>query len=187
MSEHYGSIVEKVVRREGHSLTYLAKEIGVNRRSLYNWFLQQRLNTEVIIKVGRAINHDFSAEFPKLFVPEDFETNAKTNLATHPTSTENINVWKEKYIDLLERYNFLLAEKQHIATPDSLVRFNVSFVNAKSDEYIIKLNNAPSNLFLEKCRKAGYKIKSINRGEIPNSQNKTSKSFNGIQSQHERI
>jgi len=187
MSEHYGATVEKVVRREGHSLTDLAKIVGVNRRSLYNWFLQQRLSTEVILKIGRAIKHDFSAEFPGEFVPADFEIIAKTNLSSGPTSTETINVWQEKYIDLLERYNLLLTANQEVATTPSESSFNVSFVNAKSDEYKIKLNNPPSDLFLEKCKKAGYKIKCVNRGEIANGQNHTSKSLSGIQSLYEPI
>lgn len=184
MSEHYGGIVEKVVRREGHSLTDLAKMMGVNRRSLYNWFLQQRLKPEIILRIGTAIKHDFSAEFPKEFVPGDFEIEAKTGLLSS-TSPEKINVWQEKYIDLLERYNFLLTAKQGVATTSMEGRFNVLFVNAKSNEYKIHLNNPPSNLFLEKCKKAGYKIKCVNRGEIAKDKNHTSKSLNGMQSFYE--
>lgn len=167
MSEHNGAIVEKVIRREGHSLTDLAKITGVNRRSIYNWFLQPRLKPEIIIRIGRAIKHDFSVEFPKQFVPDDFKVEAKAELFLNTYSEEKIDVWKEKYIDLLERYNLLLTRKK--ATPSTCIdnKFNVLFVNNRSNEYKIDLRNSPSELFLEKCKKAGYKIKCINRAELP--------------------
>lgn len=104
MAVHQGDIVERVIRRQGHSLTDLAKLTGVNRRSIYNWFTQSRLKPENIIKIGQAIRHDFSVEFPDLFVPEDFIPQEK---AVEP-KMEDFNPWKEKYIDLLERYNLLL-------------------------------------------------------------------------------
>lgn len=52
MLEHTGATVKKVIKREGHSITDLAKLTGVNRRSIYNWFLQPQLKPEIIIKIG---------------------------------------------------------------------------------------------------------------------------------------
>jgi lambda repressor-like predicted transcriptional regulator len=104
MSVHQGDIIERVIRRQGHSLTDLAKLTGVNRRSIYNWFLQPKLKPENIIKIGQAIHHDFSVEFPGQFLPEDFIVSE----STEGTKEEKFDAWKEKYIDLLERYNLLL-------------------------------------------------------------------------------
>jgi lambda repressor-like predicted transcriptional regulator len=156
MSEHNGAIVEKVIRRDGHSLTDIAKLTGVNRRSIYNWFLQPRLKPEIIIKIGKAIKHDFSVEFPRQFVSDDFQD--KSDAAPHQGSEGDINIWKEKYIDLMERYNFLLTRKHFRSSINSNKKFNVLFVDDKQQEYKIDLNNPPTDLFLDKCRKAGYKI-----------------------------
>ena len=104
MAVHQGDIIERVIRRQGHSLTDLAKLTGVNRRSIYNWFLQPKLKPENIIKIGQAIHHDFSVEFPGQFVSEDFIVAEKAKDAKE----EQFDAWKEKYIDLLERYNLLL-------------------------------------------------------------------------------
>lgn len=175
MSEHYGEIVEKVVRREGHSLTDLAKITGVNRRSIYNWFLQQRLKPEIILRIGRAIKHDFSIEFPREFVPDDFKVETKAELSLNTDDREEVNVWKEKYIDLLERYNLMLTVKQEIASTSLESRFNILFVNDESNEYRINLKNPPSDLFLENCKKAGYKIKCVNRAEIAKDRHHTYK------------
>lgn len=162
MLSHHGEILEKVIRRTGPSLTDLAKLLNVNRRSTYNWFMQQRLKPEIILKIGRAIGHDFSVEFPGLFTSDDFKVEP-----AEAKREGSIDVWKEKYIDLLERYNALLElnEQRQLSPVDSA--YNVMFVNKNSNEYKLDLKNAPSEIFIEKCRKAGYKIKSINRAEIP--------------------
>lgn len=166
MAAHNGEIVEKVIRREGHSLTDLAKITGVNRRSIYNWFLQPRLKPEIIIRIGRAIKHDFSVEFPGEFLPEDFVVPAEVKSAANDEDDETLNVWKEKYIDLLERYNYLLSAKQGLVPMIGSESFNVCFVNDKCNEYQIDLRNEPTALFLDKCKRAGYRVKSINRGEL---------------------
>lgn len=160
MSSHQGNIIEKIIRREGHSLTDVAKALGVNRRSIYNWFLQPRLKPEIIIRIGQAVSHDFSIEFPALFVSADF------NAATADAMPEEINIWKEKYLDLLERYNFLLEHQQRKLTARPTAAFNVMFVNDDEKEYNLDLQNYPSALFLQKCRKFGYRIKSINRAGV---------------------
>jgi len=181
MSEHYGEIVEKAVRRGGHSLTDLAKMMGVNRRSIYNWFLQPRLKPEIILRIGKAIGHDFSVEFPQLFLPEDFIVDAKAESASTSDNQEVINTWMEKYIDLLERYNLLLTLKHQGIPKSAGAGFNVLFVNDKSNEYRLDLKNPPSDLFLEKCKKAGYKIKCINRSEIARDRDVLHRNTQGTQ------
>jgi predicted transcriptional regulator len=165
MLSHHGEILEKVIRRTGPSLTDLAKLLNVNRRSLYNWFLQQRLKPEIILRIGRAINHDFSVEFHWLFKSDDFKIEPLTALESE--SGNNITDWQEKYIDLLERYNSLLELKETSLISQTESTYKILFVNRNSNEYKLDLNNAPSEIFLEKCKRAGYKIKSVNRGEIP--------------------
>lgn len=160
MQVHQGEIIEKIIRREGHSLTELAKLTGVNRRSIYNWFLQKRLKPESIIKIGRAIKHDFSVEFPNQFTTEDFLEVPQVA----DQQTEVFDIWKEKYIDLLERYNLLLRiSSGELVLPKLERTVNVRFENAKREEYDLQLNESPSESFLDSCRKAGYKIKAINR------------------------
>jgi hypothetical protein len=160
---HHGEILENVIRRTGPSLTDLAKLMNVNRRSIYNWFLQQRLKPERILRIGRTIGHDFSLEFPEFFVSDDFKVEPPPEIAVEV----KLDVWKEKYIDLLERYNFLLEMKERGSISPIDYAFNVMFVNDNRNEYKLQLNNAPSKIFIERCKKAGYKISGINRLGIP--------------------
>jgi transcriptional regulator with XRE-family HTH domain len=113
MDKHYGEIIERTIRRNGYSISELARLMKVNRRSIYNWFNQPKFKSEIIFKIGCALKHDFSNEFPELFSSEEFQhafNNSKLlNTALLSEEREKINYWKDKYINLLEEYNQILA------------------------------------------------------------------------------
>ncbi|GAA4316621.1 hypothetical protein GCM10023149_13690 [Mucilaginibacter gynuensis] len=121
MDLHYGQIVEKVIRRKGFSISEVARFTKVNRRSVYYWFNQKNLKLEIIHRIGVCLQHDFSVEFPHLFTGEEFKNNKDFKNADsdhdHVTEQSEDSYWKDKYIDLLERYNEILiknAEKNQL-------------------------------------------------------------------------
>lgn len=113
MEKHYGEVIERTVRRNGYSISALARSMKVNRRSIYNWFKQPKFKEEIIFKIGCALKYDFSTEFPELFASEEFQKafnynpSQLTELLTE--ERDKINYWKDKYINLLEEYNQILA------------------------------------------------------------------------------
>jgi AcrR family transcriptional regulator len=112
MNKHQGQIVEYVVRKNGFSLSELAKALNINRRSLYNWFQAKQLKKSIIHRIGCVLRHDFSKEFPELFISEDFNSiyepkKYRPDPVSLPTNDEEI--WKHKYIALLEQYSKLLS------------------------------------------------------------------------------
>jgi len=113
MDKHYGEIIERTIRRNGYSISELARLTKVNRRSIYNWFNQPKFKPDIIFKIGCALKHDFSNEFPELFSADDFQqafANSKLiNTEILAEEIEKINYWKNKYINLLEEYNHMLA------------------------------------------------------------------------------
>lgn len=113
MDKHYGEIIERTIRRNGYSISELARLTKVNRRSIYNWFNQPKFKPDIIFKIGCALKHDFSVEFPELFSTEDFQrafANSKLiNTEILVEEIEKINYWKDKYISLLEEYNHMLS------------------------------------------------------------------------------
>ncbi|TWR28865.1 hypothetical protein FPZ43_11380 [Mucilaginibacter pallidiroseus] len=116
MEKHYGQIVEFQVRKNGYSLTDLAIELSVNRRTIYNYFENKFLKTEVIFKIGCIIRHDFSIEFPELFTKEDFVLhNNRKHFARQLNRAHSKAIvddpWKDKYLNLLEAYNQVLLNK----------------------------------------------------------------------------
>jgi plasmid maintenance system antidote protein VapI len=114
MPLHYGETVEKIIRREGHSLTEVANLLNVNRRTVYNWFLKPRLTRDTIQRIGMVIKHDFSAEFPALFTAADFRSETKEFSSMNPGDRPFIpeaDDWKLKYTHLQQRYESALRRK----------------------------------------------------------------------------
>ena len=107
--KHHGQIVEYLIRRNGYNLSDLAKLLKVNRRTLYNWFKQPQLKSDVIFHIGKIIRHDFSVEFPELFLPEQFDVIQKPIYIQRQSDINN-NDWKDKYCNLLEKYNQALTK-----------------------------------------------------------------------------
>jgi hypothetical protein len=114
MPLHHGHIIERIVRRNGHSISDVARLVNVNRRSIYNWFNLSTINPVTIYQIGHAIKHDFSVEFPDLFKPEDFHFTKPSFLPEQQDNDiEAVKemLWKDRYIDLLERYTRLVEER----------------------------------------------------------------------------
>jgi len=114
MDLHHGEIVEKVIRRKGYSISEIARFTKVNRRSVYYWFNQKYLKAEIIHKIGHCIKHDFSVEFPDLFTHNEFENvksfNYNANGVEHQAEIADESYWKDKYIEILEKYNDILLK-----------------------------------------------------------------------------
>ena len=112
MNKHRGQIIEYTVRKNGYSISDLAREVNVNRRSIYNWFNQEHLKKENIFHVGQILRHDFSKEFPELFASDDFKSVTRINIHW-PVNQSEIDgeEYKNKYLLLLEKYNSFLTNR----------------------------------------------------------------------------
>lgn len=103
MEIHMGQLLEKVIRKKGLNISKLAKAIGVDRRSMYNWFSEPELKAGVLERIAEAIDYDFSAEVPKASIKHP-------DLIASNKEIRDDEYWKDKYIDLLERYSNLLKK-----------------------------------------------------------------------------
>ena len=100
--QHRGEILERAIKESGFSISKLAKRLNKSRQYMYNLFLKSDVNPDIIIQIGKIIGHDFTSEiqfFQQLEEPKE------------EYSKENAKYWKEKYIELLEKYNALLESK----------------------------------------------------------------------------
>jgi len=108
-SVHMGRSLELLVRKEELNLSDLAVSLGVSRRTIYFWFEKQILKESIIHRVSRVIRKE----------------NLAVDLQTDPVQAPEVvhksedvvktDYWKDKYVDLLERYNELLISntKEH--------------------------------------------------------------------------
>jgi hypothetical protein len=112
MSLHHGKIVEHCIRNLGINISDLARNMSVDRKTLYNWFKQSTLSKDVIKQIGVNISHDFSAEIPGFFSSEEVEAPNNSGKIVE-ANVVNLNAasyhdWQGKYISLLEKHTKLL-------------------------------------------------------------------------------
>ncbi|WGQ11152.1 helix-turn-helix transcriptional regulator [Pedobacter gandavensis] len=113
MTPNKGDVIERIVRKK-IGISELSRKLQVSRTAIYNWFEYGQINLDTICKIGQAIDHDFTKEFPEEFA------NAQNSAADTPTENKDgangVDYWINKYINLLEQYNDLLLD---LSYPDS--------------------------------------------------------------------
>lgn len=117
-----GEILERLVRRDRMGISELSRKLNVSRRTIYNWFGQDRIGHEVIWQVGKLLGQDLSSSFPEAFPKYSSESASPTADPGKQVGTDSNSVyfWMNKYIHLLEKYNNLLVtEEQPEADPVS--------------------------------------------------------------------
>jgi lambda repressor-like predicted transcriptional regulator len=105
MGEHRGKILENAIREKGYSLSAAAKRMNISRRTLYNYFDDPDLAWEKIIQFDKQLILGLPNKFTemgKYIVPESSDGGV--------SESENPTYWKNKYIDLLEKYTKLLEK-----------------------------------------------------------------------------
>jgi bifunctional DNA-binding transcriptional regulator/antitoxin component of YhaV-PrlF toxin-antitoxin module len=80
-----------------------AERAGFKENTFYTHIKKEDLSYAILAKYGKAINHDFSIDFPEMdeYFPENLNNNTKT-----PSDKEH-NQLKDKYTKLLEAHKDL--------------------------------------------------------------------------------
>lgn len=115
IKKHAGSIIESIIRRKGHNISKLARTMKISRCTLYNWFEQETLPFDILIRIGTSINYDFSTDFPEIFNAHNNQTTEPSYLQNQLTENEKVDFWIRKYILLLEKYNDSLMNKTYVS------------------------------------------------------------------------
>lgn len=109
---HRGQLLETAVKASRMNKEYVAKKAGYSRASYYKHIEVRDLPYHILAAYGKIIRHDFTEELPEMpryLVEEPEEQFGKT-----PTLKEALRQrdhWKEKYYELMEKYNKLIEEK----------------------------------------------------------------------------
>lgn len=118
MSEHRGQILKRVLEKYkeevGLSIAKIAKKAGYDQSMPYRHFNQPDLALHIIRRYGRVIKHDFIDVIPEM--AEDYKQfQEELPQYNRPESVkelvDELDKWKVKYIELLEKHNQLLREK----------------------------------------------------------------------------
>ena len=106
MKKHVGKQLEDAVRASEWSITALAQKLNLSRKTIYNYFENPDLE-DYIVKRFEHVLH--------VYILDGNKENGTVNETTpmhHQYSTEgSAQFWKDKYLDLLEKYTLLLEER----------------------------------------------------------------------------
>jgi predicted transcriptional regulator len=56
---HVGHIIKAVFDEQGRTVQWFAKQMNCNRTNVYKLFEKQHLNSEIIARASKALNHNF--------------------------------------------------------------------------------------------------------------------------------
>ncbi len=110
--EHRGKIVEAIVKKSGITIESLSRKLRTSRNALYYRFSNPNLKFKAIDRIGDAIKYDFRREFPEMDIhlvygAKPVQDEADEAIKEIPGNTE---VWKDKYLRLMDKYIALLEE-----------------------------------------------------------------------------
>jgi plasmid maintenance system antidote protein VapI len=107
---HRGEIVEQAVRQSGIAISEVAKRINRSRRHLYNIFENPNVPLETILQISKVIRKDITIALPE--IQDLHKISSVSDVEPMYNKEESVNYWKDKYLNLLEKYNQLLEQKQ---------------------------------------------------------------------------
>ena len=107
-----GQILAAAVEASGLGKEEAAKKAGYTRSAYYKHIENPNLDDHILIAYGKAIKYDFTEEFPdmpKYMMEEPEEAYGKPK--TIDEAGKIIELWKNKYLELLEKYNRMIEER----------------------------------------------------------------------------
>lgn len=109
---HRGELLQKAVAESGLTITFITKKVGYSRSSFYNHVADKDLSLEILIEYGSILKYDFLHEHPEIVGNIATESSAQYSNNQLPKTLdqaiEQRNMWREKYFELLEKYQKLL-------------------------------------------------------------------------------
>lgn len=108
-----GQILAAVVEASGLKKEEIAMRAGYSRSAYYKHVENPNLDYHILMAYGKAMNHDFTEEFPDMprYEIEDPETIYIRVPKTLDEAVQQRDFWRNKYYELLERYTGLIENR----------------------------------------------------------------------------
>lgn len=66
MTIHIGKIIERVLREQGRSVSWFAKQICCERTNVYSIFNRSSIDTDLLVRISNVLSYDFFNEYRKI-------------------------------------------------------------------------------------------------------------------------
>lgn len=63
---HIGHLIEAELHRQERTVVWLARQINCDRRNVYDIFSRASMDTNLLIRLSKVLNHDFFQDISKL-------------------------------------------------------------------------------------------------------------------------
>lgn len=68
---HIGEIIKREMERQERSPSWLAHKINCQRSNIYYIFKQKSINTELLLLISKALNHNFFSYYSDAIILKD--------------------------------------------------------------------------------------------------------------------
>jgi plasmid maintenance system antidote protein VapI len=99
--KHRGKILELAIIKSGYTKTAIAKRMGVDRSTIYNWIENPNLDADTIMDVGKIIGYDYSYDLGIKKI-EDINEDAEKAMSLSQCMSEK-DILMRKLIDAMEK------------------------------------------------------------------------------------
>lgn len=107
---HHGELLREAAAKSDLSITQIAKRAGYNRTTFYNHIVNPDLPFHILERYAKVLQFDFATVIPEMGRFKRFEE--PNTLYKTPENIDEAmqqrDAWKERYYDLLERYNTMM-------------------------------------------------------------------------------
>ncbi len=66
-----GRRIEEELRRDGHSIAWFARMLCCNRQNVYNIFKRESIDTHLLNRICKILNHDFFKDYSEALDSEE--------------------------------------------------------------------------------------------------------------------
>jgi hypothetical protein len=109
---HRGEALQAAIQQSDLTIKQITSRAKYSRSSYYNHIADPNLPDDVLIRYGKVLKYDFSAEIPGLAKYQfTDEIIPRPQPKTFDEAIADRDYWRDKYIALLERYNAVVEGK----------------------------------------------------------------------------
>jgi len=73
MAIHIGQEIERVLRQQGRSVSWFAKQICCERTNVYSIFRRASIDTDLLARISKILSYNFFEDYSSLLKQEEDE------------------------------------------------------------------------------------------------------------------
>lgn len=104
MDFHIGSFIKKVADQQKKGPTELGREINTSKQNVYGIFKRKSIDTQLLVKLSRALNYDFFMEYVRRL---EMSPSERLNGVAHSDGQVGA---LQREVESLRRENILIRE-----------------------------------------------------------------------------